>query len=254
MTFFIDYLKKTADLLKEAFTFKKYQAMPAGLAVFLGLIVLPFVLASFSLAAALFVGGFVYKVIAAPVLHLHDIVHKEGQSVKHATQFIVYLISWGFIFVLYATAAFLLITLSVIYALFALLTYLWTFGGFKLHFFADETDDLSITVDKNYPTVLPLMLLLSVIVLLFIVPIFNTLSMLLPLHISQITVDLVIYAFKASVSSMIPAYLAFTALYSAIGLCPYPKAAVAEVGEPDAPVFDAPETDAEAPASETEEG
>ena len=250
MTFYVNYLQKTTDLLKEAFKFKKYKAMPAALAVFLGLIVLPFVLASFALAGVLFVTSFIYKVISAPIEHLHDVVHKEGQSVKHATQFIVYFISWGFIFGLYILASLLMLFLTFLYAIFALLVYLWTFGGFKFHLYADETDDISITVNTKYLTVLPLMLLLSVIFILCIVPLIMMVAGLLPLHISQITVDKVMEVLLDSVITMVPVYLGFTLFYCAIGLCPYPKAKIEEPIE-EAPVEEAPVEDA--PVEETVE-
>jgi len=250
MTFYVDYLQKTTDLLKEAFKFKKYKAMPAALAVFLGLIVLPFVLVSFALAAVLFIGSFIYKVISAPMEHLHDVVHKEGQSVKHATQFIVYFISWGFIFTLYVLASFLMLFLTFIYALFSLVVYLWTFGGVKFHLYADETDDISVTVNTKYPTVLPLMLLLSVIIILVLIPLIMMVATLLPLHISKITVDVVMAVLISSIISMVPFYLVFTAFYCAIGLCPYPKAKVEEIAE-EAPVEEAPVE--EAPVEESVE-
>ena len=150
MTFFIDYLTKTTNILKEAFKFKKYKAMPIGLAIFLMLIMLPIAIASIAITIPLYIFGFIFRIIAAPIQHLHDVMHKEGQSVKHATQFIIYFISWGTVFILYCLSAFLLFFNSVCYAILSLLAYLWTFGGFKFHLYADETDDISIEVNGKY--------------------------------------------------------------------------------------------------------
>ena len=45
---------------------------------------------------------FLYNAANIDVLKfIHNIVHKEGQEVQHATQFIIYFISWGLIFLLY---------------------------------------------------------------------------------------------------------------------------------------------------------
>ena len=223
MTFFIDYLAKTTNLLKEAFKLKKYKAMPIALAIFLMLVMLPITAASLALTIPLYIFGFIFKVIAAPIQHLHGVMHKEGQSVKHATQFIIYFISWGTIFMLYCLSAFMLFINSVIYAIFSILSYLWTFGGFKFHLYADEIEDISATVNGRYRTVLPLMLLLFVIIILFVIPLIVTIATLVPMYIENITVDYAINVFTSSVVSMIPFYLVFIVFYSAIGMCPRPK-------------------------------
>ena len=59
---------------------------------------------------------------------------------------------------------------------------------------------------------------------MFVIPLISTIATLVPMYIKYITVDYIIEVFTASVTSMIPYYLAFIVLYSAIGMCPRPKA------------------------------
>ena len=70
----IDFLSKLSLLLKEAFLFKKYKAMSPVAAVFVGLLMLPFVIASFAVAAALASISFMYSILSAPAKYLHDIL------------------------------------------------------------------------------------------------------------------------------------------------------------------------------------
>ena len=228
MTFFVDYLTRTTALLKEAFTLKKYKAMPIVLAIFTGLIELPFFLLTLPLLLTLYVCGFIFKVISTIIEHLHDVVRRAGGEVKHATQFIIYFLSWGFIFFLYVLASALLLVLTVSYALAALLTYVWTLGGFKFHFFADESEELSTEVQSTYHVLLPLILLLGAILLLVIVPLVCTLIEILPMYIGDITVEKVLDVFLLGVGKMKNFHLLFTLLYTAIVLCPHPKAAAIE--------------------------
>ena len=171
----------------------------------------------------IFVIGTVFKMLFSPLDALHGVLHKEGQEVKHATQFIIYFFSWSFIFLLYVLLALMRLFLCILYAICALLVYLWSFGGIRFHLFAEEDTDLSVEVNTSYHTVLPLVLLLVVVLLLVILPLISTIAELIPLHISQITLELTIDVLKAEFMANVRPYLIFTVVYSAIALCPYPK-------------------------------
>ncbi|MBQ9163094.1 MAG: hypothetical protein IJX74_07480 [Clostridia bacterium] len=167
--FEINYLDKLSALLKEAFKFKKYKAMPPALAVFVGILMLPFVLASFAVAATFAFLAFAFAVFTSPVKFLHTLVNKEGKDVLHATQFIVYLISWPFIFLCYSIMAFLLLLIIPAYAALSILLYVWSFGGFKFHLFMTESDNISITVEKKYMAI-PLVYVIVGFILVAIIP------------------------------------------------------------------------------------
>ena len=230
MNFFtLDFLERMSTLLKEAFKFKKYKAMHPVLAVFTGILMLPIVAVSFMVTAMLAVLGFVFAFITGPVKYLHEIVHGEGQSVKHATQAIVYLISWPFVFFCYALIAFLLVLLIPTYALLSFLCYVWSLGGFKFHLFANYTDDISITVEGRY-RLLPAIYVCVGGMLVFLIPFIHGIS-----HYAgslshyagpdEVYMERLFAAtfFSGIYPSYVWVHVAFTVLYTLIGFARYPK-------------------------------
>lgn len=149
--FQIDFLGKMATLLKEAFKFKKYRAMNPALAVFTGIFMLPLVAISFLITAILALLCFAFAVLSAPVKYLHGIVNNEGKEVKHATQAIVYLISWPMVFALYLAMSALLVAILPVYAALSITLYAWSVGGFKFHLFPHTQDDISIETSYHFP-------------------------------------------------------------------------------------------------------
>lgn len=145
-----DFLGKMATLLKEAFKFKKYRAMHPVLAVFTGIFMLPLVVISFVVTAVLAILCFAFAVLSAPVKYVHGIVNNEGKEVKHATQAIVYLISWPVILGLYLAMTLLILLILPVYAILSILLYAWSLGGFKFHLFPNTQDDISIEVPNRY--------------------------------------------------------------------------------------------------------
>ena len=224
----IDFLSKLSLLLKEAFLFKKYKAMSPVAAVFVGLLMLPFVIASFAVAAALASISFMYSILSAPAKYLHDILHSEGQTVMHATQTIAYCISWPFVFFLYATMSLLLLTILPTYALLSILLYIWTLGGFKFHLFADKIDSISISAKGKYNTHLLLVFIFLGLLITVIVPAAHGFICYVDLYKD--------YMEKLFAAKFIPIYfkyfavhIIFSFLYSVIGFAPRPKQVEAEI-------------------------
>lgn len=170
--FKISYLNKIAELFKEAFTLKKYKAMNPVLAVFCGILMIPFVLFSFFVAVILFCLAFPFDTFSSLVKSLHMLLKEEGQDVKHATQFIVYWISWPIVFSLYIMEYILLLWMVPTYALLAFLVYIWSFGGVKLHLFAREEDDIGVEVTGRYGA-LPIVLVIVGYALNFVMPLIH---------------------------------------------------------------------------------
>jgi hypothetical protein len=168
----INFFEKLSRLTKEAFAFKKYKAMPSVLAVFAGILMIPFVIASFLAIASFAVLSFSFTVAASPVKSLHALVNKEGKEVRHATQFIVYFISWPFIFFCYVMMTVLLLLIIPTYTLLSILLYVWSFGGFKFHLFMNEADDISIDVSKKYLAI-PLVFVIVGYVLVAVLPLLH---------------------------------------------------------------------------------
>ena len=149
--FQVDYLKKTGLLLKEAFKFKRYQAMHPALAVFTGIFMIPFVLIGMLLTAVLSLFSFVLNILLTPLKHIHSLVHTEGQQVNHATQFWIYFLSWPVILFYYVACSLLFAFVYVLYALLSIVTYVYTLGGFKFHIVPNaDSDDIAIETEGKY--------------------------------------------------------------------------------------------------------
>ena len=223
MNFFeIDFLTRMATLLKEAFKFKKYKAMHPVWAVFTGIFMLPIVLASFGVIAVLSVLGFVFSFVSYPVKYMHDILNKEGKEVKHATQAILYFISWPWIFLSYALVAVLLFVLIPIYAVLAILTYIWTLGGFKFHLFVNYTDDISIEVKGRY-VFLPIVYVGVGALVTFFIPLVHGFIHYAELYSLYLEKYFTLTFFGGIYPSYIGIHIAFTVLYALIGFARHPR-------------------------------
>lgn len=214
----IDYLAKTTDILKEAFKFKKYKAMNNVCAVFVGICMSPFVLISFVLAAFLYVTGFMFKLIATPIENIHNLAHSEGAEVKHATQVVIYLISWPLIFFWYTVISLMLLQLALLYAIFSCITYIWSLGGFKFHLFASDSDEISIEAYGKYNIILPLAYLIVMAVLLILIPLIRMLIDCIDAQTFEYASEIL----TGYILQNLPITFAVSLLYSTIGFCPRP--------------------------------
>jgi len=219
--FELDYLKCTTTLLKEAFSFKKYCAMNTFWAVIIALLMLPFIISSLFLGAYLIFLTFMFKAFKMPIDFLHDLVNKEGKEVKHATQAVLYLISWPWVFLLYAMLSLSLVSIILCYAVLSLLTYLWSLGGFRFHAFIGEAkDSISVKVNGTY-SALSLVAHVAVCCFLFLI---GLICAILAATGTAGVVGIVIAALMYS------AYLGWTVLYGALVLCRKP-AVIEEIAE-----------------------
>ena len=221
MDFSVNFMQRATVVLKEAFSLKKYKAMPLPLAIIVGIFMLPTVIASFICAAVLYVMGYLFSVISLPVQRLHKLLRDEGQSVHNATQFIIYFISWGFIFFAYALLSFFLIMLTVLYSVFAILTYLWSLGGFKFHVFAND-EDISIEVNGKYNVIIPIVFIAIMAVLWVLVPTIGAISTMVKYEMEfsfRLLHDLIRYENM----SLYGWRMLLSSLYSAFIFAPNPK-------------------------------
>ena len=216
-----DFLQKMVILLKEAFKFKKYKAMPSALAVFTGILMLPIVVASFFAIALLSILGFAFAVRSAPVKYLHEIVNQEGKGVQHATQAIIYLISWPVVFFFYILMSALLLLLIPTYALVAFLTYVWSLGGFKFHLFANYEGDIAIEVKGTYK-LLPLVFVIVGAMFLVVMPVFHGVIRYMELY--NLYLERYFFAEFSNIYTIyVMLHAFFATLYSLIGFAPNPK-------------------------------
>lgn len=223
MTLFeIDFLQKLGTLLREAFKFRKYKVMHPALAVFTGIFMIPLVLLTFILTAIIAPLEFFFSILTSPVKYLHAVVHDEGKSVMHATQFIIYFISWPLVFMMYAMMSFLLIIIIPIYALLSIVTYIWTLGGFKFHLYMTKYDDLSVEVNGRYLW-LPIIFIIVSSFIAIIIPSVHGAIHFVDLYANYIEDTFV----ESFVGSIYPTYLGILTLfasgYSFIGFSKNPK-------------------------------
>ena len=230
--FKIDFLAKMSTLLKEAFKFKKYKAMHPALAVFVGLLMIPVVAASFVAVAVLASLGFVLAVISSPIKYLHSIVNEEGKQVKHATQAFIYIISWPLVFMLYAVVSLLLVLIMPAYALTAFLTYVWTLGGFKFHLFVSEDDDISIEVKGRY-LALPIVYVCIGAVAILVIPFIHGLVHYMDLYKYYLEGTFVQSFFGGIYPIYQLIFNVFSLLYTLIGFVRFPKVKTAKAVQTD---------------------
>ena len=229
MNFFeIDFLERMTRLLKEAFKFKKYKAMPNVLAVFTGILMLPVVIASFFAIIPLAMLGFLFSFISYPVKYIHELLNKEGKEVKHLTQAIIYAFSWPIVFINYVFTSFILLIIIPMYTVFMFLTYIWTLGGFKFHLFANYTGDISITVNERY-MILPLVYVFIGLILVFLAPMIHGVAIYKDLYYYFMEDMFTTVFFNQTYPSYIGIHVAFTTLYTLIGFtCAHNKASKQE--------------------------
>lgn len=225
MNFSVNFMDRTSAVIKEALLLKKFKAMPLVLAILVGIFMLPLILFSAVLAVSLYILGYLFSIVSLPVDRLYKILHDEGQSVQHATQFIIYFLSWTFIFSAYALLSFLLIVSTVMYSLFSIVTYIWTLGGFKFHLFASE-EDISVEVDGKYNILIPVIYVCVAAALMLILPLFQTLSIVV--DYPKVTSDFFFMVYEAKIIAGRGLRILFAAIYSVAAFAPNPKKEIQE--------------------------
>lgn len=223
MNFSVNFMDRASVVLKEATQLKKYKAMPRLLAILVGIFMLPLAVAGYFFAGLVYVFGYLYAVSYQPVKNLHALLKEEGQNVKHGTQVVIYFLSWSGVFSAYVLLTSLMVSLTIMYTIFAILTYIWTLGGFKFHVFAAE-EDISIEVNGNYRLIIPIVYLCIMVALLLLIPGVRVLVILIKDLIAGKTIGSYLWwTFKQMVSSTSFLRLLVSVLYSAIVFAPNPK-------------------------------
>ena len=231
----VDFIKGTTNLIKEVAKLKKYKAMSPALAILTAVFMLPLIALSVALAGLLYIFGFFFKTAMLPTDYLHHIVHQEGQTVKHATQFIVYFISWPTLFLCYAVVSATLSFLNVLYALFSCVLYLVSLGGFRFHVFLVDDLDISINVTGKYNILIPIIFISLAAIIYLLIPFAQTISY----YFVDMSKESRKYFFEndfdyvlESMFNTFKAYLLgvswkgmiFSVLYSAFCFVPFPRA------------------------------
>ena len=226
MDFSVNFMQRTSAVLTEAAKLKKYKAMPLGLAIATGVLMLPVAIVGAVFAVLLYVLGYLFSVISLPTQKLHKLLHDEGQSVKHATQFIIYGLSWTFVFSAYAALTFFMIVLTVLYSIFSILAYICTLGGFKFHVFATE-EDISVDVDGTYNVLVPVIFIAGIAVLLILLPLIKTVVEIAKYDLKA-TFKMIMEMLKTQIVAARGWRFLFAAVYSLAVFAPNPTKKVEE--------------------------
>jgi len=223
MDFTVNFMDSTSAVWKEAVKVKKYKAMPLVLAIVTGVLMLPVAIAGALVTVCLYVLGYLFSVISLPAQKLHKLLHDEGQSLKHASQFIIYFLSWTFVFSTYAALSFFMILLNVLYTVFAILTYIWTLGGFKFHPFAGKTD-ISVEVSGKYSLWIPLAFIAGMGILLLLLPLIKTILIAVDFPKGMTgAFKAFLQTFKYQFQSLNSWRFLFSAVFSAAVFAPFPR-------------------------------
>lgn len=164
-----NYMQNVTAVIKECQKLKKYKAMHLAFAIVIGVLMLPLAIAAVFFAVALYVLGYIYSVISTPTQKLHELLRNEGRELKHASQFIIYFLSWGFVFGAYAVLFGFAVALNILYTLFAILAYVATLGGFKFHAFVGK-ENISVDVEGKYHIAVLIVFIAVMGVLLVLLP------------------------------------------------------------------------------------
>ncbi len=219
-----DYTKNATQLFKEAIKLKKYKAMNPVLAVFTAIFMLPIIVVDAVLLCGLYIWGFLYNLMFIPVKFIHDVLKAERGEVMHATQAILYLVSWPIVFTAYTILSLTVFALNCIYALTAIFAYIWTLGGFKFHVSVAKLDEISIKTNGKL-LLIPLIYIIVCVALIFIWPFIATLVEAIKYRLYEYdgAFRLFFSSLKVACIAKIPLTALFSILYSAIAFGPRPS-------------------------------
>ena len=165
---------------------------------------------------------YIYFIISSPTRKLHELLRNEGKELKHASQFIIYFLSWGFVFGAYALHFGFAVLMNILYTVFAILAYIATLGGFKFHAFVTE-EDISVEVDGEYNLAVVLAYIGAMLILIFIFPFFKGIGVCSELPKGVLTFKMFFKIWGEQIVAAGSLRTVFSAIYSAFVFAPLPK-------------------------------
>ena len=134
----MDYIGVIRGLFKEAKRDEKFQDMSSVARIIIKVGLFPLAVLAFLAKAYYYVNFFIYKGFFLPLEHLHAVVKKEGQEVKHGTQVIIYWIAFPLIFFMYIMQALFAVGFYFQWFVVMTLVYLKSLGGVRWQPFLNE--------------------------------------------------------------------------------------------------------------------
>ncbi len=90
----MDKFEPMKKLLGEAFSFKKYKALPLPIAIIIGILLFPAWLIAAVLVLFYYCGAIVVALLDYPIEAFHAFVRNEGKEVRPAAEVFVYIFGW----------------------------------------------------------------------------------------------------------------------------------------------------------------
>ncbi len=145
----VNLLEKTERLAKEFFKFQKIRKLTLHpvFKVMALLCTVPFMTLFVLCIGVLFVLSVLLELIKSPITFLHKITREEASDVKHATQAVIYWVSWPIVFGLYCVYAALFLEYVLLYFATQIFGYIGGLCGYKFHLLPFE-EDISLNDDK----------------------------------------------------------------------------------------------------------
>lgn len=132
--FSINFLEKGKELLHKVISFEKYQNKKKVARVFIHIgLDLVTGIPTFVLFGFIAILYFLVKIVTAPLGFLHSLAESQGQKVRHASEAVIYLVSWPIIFLLYVFMAFIQIAFCAVYAVMFCFGWLWSLCAFSFN-------------------------------------------------------------------------------------------------------------------------
>ncbi len=139
------------NLIREAFSFKKYKALPLPLAIIIGIFLLPVWATAFSFAALFYVAAAILAICDFPVETLLAFVRREAKEVNEITQVFVYFFGWPLILFFKVFAILCKIFNYVVYFVATVFFFIASLCGVEFDFKMEKNERNLVAEEKNKP-------------------------------------------------------------------------------------------------------
>ena len=222
--FEINYFDRAMAIFKEAFSFKKYKLMAKPFAFITAIVFLPLQIASLFIGVAMLLTAMFLRINLSLTVGWHKVVTDEGQIVKHATQVVIYFISWPFILFVYVLSGLFLSTITVSYLAFACISYIWTLGGIQFKPFIGDTENCEVNKTERYQPIIPAVFTIVTAALLVLAPIIAALVIFIGLASDNLLgYGFFMYDFITAFAVCAGIEFVFASLYSFFVYAKFPK-------------------------------
>ena len=156
------------SLLCEAFSFRKYKALPLPLAILVGIFLLPVWITSLVYAGVFFVCGVFVTLVEYPVEALLSFVRREAKEVNEITQVFVYIIGFPVVVCFKVFAVLFTIFNHVLYFLTTIGLYIATLCGIKFDLSMKVIERSKEAEPKSFGASIKAIIFLALVALIFV--------------------------------------------------------------------------------------